>query len=63
MSEGEAAELQRQAQVVANNLAERGVPVTLHDFTAEEGADCHCPLNNLRLAHMMIFDWLDRVWA
>ncbi|HMD87556.1 MAG TPA: alpha/beta hydrolase [Anaerolineaceae bacterium] len=62
VSEGEAAELQRQAQVVAQNLVDRGVPVTLRDFTAEEGADCHCQLNNLRLAHMVIFDWLDRVF-
>jgi len=62
-SEGEAAELQRQAQVVAQNLTERGVPVTLRNFSAEEGADCHCQLNNLRLAHMVIFDWLDRIFG
>lgn len=62
VSEGEAAELQRQAQVVAQNLAERGIPVTLRHFNAEEGADGHCQLNNLRLAHLVIFDWLDRVF-
>ena len=62
VSEGEAAELQRQAQVVAQNLLDRGVPATLRNFTAEEGADCHCQLNNLRLAHLVIFDWLDRVF-
>jgi alpha-beta hydrolase superfamily lysophospholipase len=63
VSEGEAAELQRQAQVVAQNLAERGIPITLREFTAEEGADGHCQLNNLRLAHLVIFDWLDRIFA
>lgn len=62
VSEGEGAELQRQAQVVAQNLAERKVPVTLRNFNAEEGADGHCQLNNLRLAHLVIFDWLDRVF-
>lgn len=62
VSEGEAAELQRQAQVVAQNLAERGIPVMLRHFTAEEGADGHCQLNNLRLAHLVIFDWLDRIF-
>jgi hypothetical protein len=32
-------------------------------FTAAEGADGHCQLNNLRLAHMVIFDWLDSIFA
>ncbi len=62
VSEGEGAEFHRQSQVVAQNLAERGIPVTLRDFTAEEGADAHCQLNNLRLAHLVIFDWLDRIF-
>jgi acetyl esterase/lipase len=62
VSEGEGVELKRQSQVVAQNLAERGIPVTLRNFTAEEGADGHCQLNNLRLAHLVIFDWLDRVF-
>lgn len=62
VGEGEGGELQRQAQVVAQNLAERNVPVTLRYFTAEEGADGHCQLNNLRLAHLVIFDWLDRIF-
>lgn len=62
VSEGEGDELQRQAQVVAQNLAERKVAVTLRKFTAEEGADGHCQLNNLRLAHLVIFDWLDHIF-
>ncbi|MDR3573283.1 MAG: alpha/beta hydrolase [Anaerolineaceae bacterium] len=63
VSEGEAAELQRQSRVVAQNLTERGIPVTLRNFTAEEGADGHCQLNNLRLAHLVIFDWLDQLFG
>lgn len=62
VSEGEGAELQRQSQVVFQDLTERGIPVTLRHFTAEEGADGHCQLNNLRLAHLVIFDWLDGVF-
>jgi hypothetical protein len=62
VSEGEGAELQRQSQIVAQNLAERGIPVTLRKFSAEEGADGHCQLNNLRLAHLVIFDWLDELF-
>jgi alpha-beta hydrolase superfamily lysophospholipase len=62
VSEGEAKELQRQAQVVAQNLEERGIPVTQRFFTSEEGADGHCQLNNLRLAHQIIFDWLDTIF-
>jgi len=48
MSEGEALELKRQTLVVYDNFRQRGVDVTLREFTAAEGADGHCQLNNLR---------------
>jgi hypothetical protein len=35
----------------------------LHEFVKEDGADSHCQVNNLRLAHLVIFDWLDRVFS
>jgi pimeloyl-ACP methyl ester carboxylesterase len=35
----------------------------LHVFTAEEGADAHCQLNNLTLMQRVMFDWLDDVFA
>jgi hypothetical protein len=41
----------------------RGVDVALREFTAMEGADDHCQVNNLRLAHLVIFDWLERVFV
>ena len=63
MSEGEAQELKRQTLELYDNFRQRGVAVTLREFTAAEGADGHCQLNNLRLAHLVIFDWLDRVFA
>jgi pimeloyl-ACP methyl ester carboxylesterase len=63
VSEGEGPELKRQTRVVAADLARRGIDVTVRDFTAADGADAHCQLNNLRLAHTVIFDWLDRVFA
>ena len=63
VSEGEGQELQRQTQVMFEDLSRRGVDVTLRRFTAEEGADGHCELNNLRLLHLVVFDWLDRVFA
>jgi hypothetical protein len=62
MSEGEAPELQRQTREVFDNFEQRGVDVTLREFLAAEGADGHCQLNNLRLAHHVIFDWLDRLF-
>ena len=37
--------------------------MTLREFTAAEGADGHSQVNNLRLAHLVIFDWLDRVFG
>jgi hypothetical protein len=60
ISEGEGAELKRQARVITDDLSRRGVDATLREFTAAEGADGHCQLNNLRLAHLVLFDWLDR---
>jgi pimeloyl-ACP methyl ester carboxylesterase len=62
VSEGESAELQRQTQVVYEDFVRRGVNVTLRYFTAQNGADAHCQLNNLRLAHTVIFDWLDQLF-
>lgn len=62
MSEGEGEELKRQTRVLYDNFHQRGVNVTLREFSAAEGADGHCQLNNLRLAHLVIFDWLDRVF-
>ena len=59
VSEGEGCELIRQADVVHRGLRELGVDVTRLDFGAAEGADSHCQLGNLRLAHALIFDWLD----
>jgi pimeloyl-ACP methyl ester carboxylesterase len=61
MSEGEAPELKRQTLEIYENFRRRGVDATLREFTAAEGADGHCQVNNLRLAHLVIFDWLDRV--
>ena len=62
MSEGEAPELKRQAHEIYVDFCKRGVNVTLRQFTADEGADAHCELNNLRLLHLVIFDWLDRLF-
>jgi pimeloyl-ACP methyl ester carboxylesterase len=62
MGENEAAELQRQAQFLHDAFQKRKTPVDLRVFTAEEGADAHCQVNNLRLAHLVVFDWLDGVF-
>jgi pimeloyl-ACP methyl ester carboxylesterase len=63
VSEGEGPELQRQTRVLFDDFSRRGVNVTLREFTAAEGADGHCELNNLRLAHLVIFDWLDQIFG
>lgn len=62
LSEGEGAELKRQTLELYENLKKRGIDVNLHEFTAEEGADGHCQINNLRLLHLVAFDWLDRIF-
>lgn len=63
VSEGEAAELKHQTQIIADDMRSRQVDVTVRAFTASEGADAHCQVNNLRLAHQVLFDWLDRRFA
>ncbi len=62
VSEGEGAELKRQTFELYDNFVQRGVNVTLREFTAAEGADGHCQLNNLRLAHLVVFGWLNEVF-
>ncbi|HEY5137830.1 MAG TPA: CocE/NonD family hydrolase, partial [Methylococcales bacterium] len=51
MGESEGPELQRQTRILFDSFNERGIPVTLRVFTAEDGADAHCQVNNLKLAH------------
>jgi pimeloyl-ACP methyl ester carboxylesterase len=63
VSEGEGIELKRQATAARDTLARKGVDARLVDFTVAEGADAHCEINNLRLAHARIFDWLDSVFS
>jgi pimeloyl-ACP methyl ester carboxylesterase len=63
VSEGEGIELKRQATAARDTLARNGVDARLADFTVAEGADAHCELNNLRLAHLRIFDWLDSIFS
>jgi pimeloyl-ACP methyl ester carboxylesterase len=63
MSEGEGDELKRQTLEIFNAFKKRGQNVTIREFTAAEGADGHCQLNNLRLAHIVVFDWLDQIFG
>ncbi len=63
MGEGEGPELRRQTRFLHDEFTKQGNDVTLYEFTAESGADAHCQLNNLRLVHNVVFDWLDKVLA
>ena len=56
VAEGEGAELKCQARAMQADLTQSGVDVTVRGFSAEEGADSHCELNNLRLLHQVVFD-------
>ena len=62
MGEAEAPELKRQTRDLAEELQRRGVNVTVREFTAADGADAHCQVNNLRLMHAVVFDWSDGVF-
>ena len=59
MGESEGAELQRQTRCLYDEFIRRELDTTLHEFDSQSGADAHCQLNNLRLAHSVVFDWLD----
>ncbi len=59
--EGEAEELKRQARVVIEKVAKRLPLSALREYPAETGADAHCQVNNLPLAHRELFDWFDAV--
>lgn len=56
VSEGESAEQSEQAREFYNTLK---APKQLRVFTAEDGAEAHCQVNNLGLMHATVFDWLD----
>lgn len=59
MGDGETTELLRQTEVLYEDLNERGSKENMYKFDAKSGADAHCQLNNLRLVHGIVFDWLD----
>ena len=49
---------QRKAQKIFFKTEKKA----LHIFTATEGADAHCQLNNFSLMHELVFDWLDDIF-
>jgi len=61
VGESEAEDLKRQADEARDIMTGSGTEVTLRVFTAQEGGDAHCQVNNFRAAHVVVFDWLDRV--
>lgn len=62
MGEGESVELQHQTRTIYEALKSKNPQTKLQIFEAESGADAHCQVNNLRLAHNAVFDWLDTLF-
>ncbi len=58
VGEGESEEQMTQAREFYDALKS---PKEFRIFTAADGADAHCQINNLFLLHQVLFDWLDRV--
>lgn len=56
---GEADELVRQTEELAAAMQQSERKVTVRRFESEEG-DAHCQITNLKLAHLVIFDWLNQ---
>ena len=59
-SEGEAKTFLTQAHEFYNALQ---VPKKLHIFSAEEGTDAHCQVNDLTLMQEVVYDWLDETFG
>jgi pimeloyl-ACP methyl ester carboxylesterase len=59
VGDGDADELRRQTNQLADVMRTHGRDVTVRRFSREEG-DAHCQVTNLELAHLVVFDWLDR---
>lgn len=59
VGDGESLAMIKEAKVVYDQLRS---PKVYRPFTQEEGADAHCQTANLRLAHQVLFDWLDEVF-
>ena len=60
VGEGEGPEPLSQFERFASTA---GGPVTRRVFTAEEGADSHCQVGNLRLSNAVMFDWLEETFS
>ncbi|MEO8285236.1 MAG: alpha/beta fold hydrolase [Chloroflexota bacterium] len=58
VSEGEPDEQNEQAREFYSALK---APKQMRVFTADEGAEFHCQVNNLSLMHATVFDWLDEL--
>lgn len=59
VGEGELEEQMAQVREFYNALQ---APKDLRIFTAADGADAHCQINNLSLMQQVVFDWLDEVF-
>jgi hypothetical protein len=59
-SEGEAKAFLTQAHEFYAALK---VPKKLHIFSAEEGTDAHCQVNDLTLMQEVVYDWLDETFG
>jgi len=60
VGEGESAEQMAQTHAFYNAL---NSPKELRIFTAADGADAHCQINNLSLMQQVVFDWLNEVFG
>jgi len=60
VGEGESEEQMAQTRAFYDALT---CPKALRIFTAADGADAHCQINNLSLLHQVVFDWLDEVFG
>jgi esterase/lipase len=59
-SEGEGQSMLEQAREVYDMV--RSEKKLIHVFTAAEGADAHCQLNNFSIMQEAVYDWLDDIF-
>jgi pimeloyl-ACP methyl ester carboxylesterase len=58
---GEGEELKRQTRLFYEEMKKRHRQSIYREYPAETGADAHCQVNNLVLAHQELLDWFDAV--
>jgi pimeloyl-ACP methyl ester carboxylesterase len=60
---GESEEIKRQSREFFDKLKTKFSQTKYIEYSAQDGADAHCQVNNFQLAHQELFDWFEGVFS